>query len=144
MSSFRVFQLNTIEMHETKTKMSHWHFFLKSVLLFSGTKSWQRPKYRSLSYISFYIHCSTSKNVCFQSKVLRKKQSKTVVWYSKTFLYKFKFVAVHNWILHKQKHWFFNINTWDTWKCISPCFYFVVCFIWSIFSWTVFLDGLTN
>ena len=76
MSSFRVFQLNTIEMHETKTKMIHWHFFLKSVLLFSGTKSWQRPNYRSLSYISFYIHCSTSKMYVSRVKYWEKNKAK--------------------------------------------------------------------
>ena len=32
-----------------------------------------------------------------------------------------------------KKHGFFNINIWDKRKCISVCFYFIVCIFWSIY-----------
>ena len=32
-----------------------------------------------------------------------------------------------------KKHGFFNINIWEKRKCISVCFYFIVCIFWSMY-----------
>ena len=36
-------------------------------------------------------------------------------------------------------HGFFNINIWDKWKCVSLYFYYIVCFLWNMYSLKVFL-----